>query len=209
MIDPERLAAFLFVTSATSIVPGPSMLFVMSQSIWRGGKSGAAALAGMQLGYVGWWTLAALGLGTLAAAYPLAFDLLTIAGALYLAWLGVAAIRHSFHAGEEHAEVPAKASRHAFTDGILVAISNPKSLVYMVAVIPPFIDANAPVVPQIALLAVVALAADIAVGTAYIQAGRRLARFMERAATRRWIDRGTGMVFLAIAATVLAESLIA
>ena len=68
MVDPERLYAFALMTAATSFVPGVSMLFVMGQTMRRGWRSGAAALAGMQIGYIGWWLLAALGLGTLAAA---------------------------------------------------------------------------------------------------------------------------------------------
>ena len=60
MIDAEKLAAFALVSGMTSLVPGPSMLFVMGQAMWRGGRSGATALAGVQLGYIGWWILAAL-----------------------------------------------------------------------------------------------------------------------------------------------------
>ena len=72
MIDAEKLAAFALVTATTSLVPGQSMLFVMGQAVWRGARSGWAALLGMQIGYLVWWVLVALGLGTLAAAYPLA-----------------------------------------------------------------------------------------------------------------------------------------
>ena len=101
MIDAEKLAAFALVTATTSLVPGQSMLFVMGQAVWRGARSGWAALLGMQIGYLVWWVLVALGLGTLAAAYPLAFRVLAFAGIGYLAWLGITAIRHSFHAGEK------------------------------------------------------------------------------------------------------------
>ena len=85
--------------------------------------------------------------------------------------------------------------------------SNPKSLIYMLAIIPPFVDASVPIVPQIAMLALVALLIDLPVGALYIGAGQRLARAMERAATRRWIDRGIGALFLVIAVLVLGELL--
>tara|TARA_Y100000780_G_scaffold20874_1_gene17690 strand:+ start:271 stop:747 length:477 start_codon:yes stop_codon:yes gene_type:complete len=153
------------------------------------------------------WVLVAFGLGTLAAAYPLAFRVLAFAGIGYLAWLGITAIRHSFHAGEEAPPTARAPSRHAFRDGILIAIGNPKSLIYMLAIIPPFVDAASPIGPQIILLAVLALAIDVPVGALYIGAGQRLARMMARAATRSWIDRGIGTVFLLIAALVLAELL--
>jgi len=205
MIDPERLAAFALVTGMTSLVPGPSMLFVLSQSIWRGARSGAAALAGLQLGYVVWWLLAALGLGTLAAAFPLAFRILAIGGALYLAWLGAQALRHAGQTPEDGAHAARKPTRHAFRDGILVAIGNPKSLVYIVALLPPFVDARAPVAPQLVVLALLAMAIDVALGVLYIAAGSRLAAAMERPATRRKLDISVGVAFILIALGILVE----
>ncbi|MGN6498688.1 MAG: LysE family translocator [Tsuneonella sp.] len=205
MIDPERLAAFAAMTAATSLVPGVSRLFVIGQTVRRGWRGGAAALAGMQLGYIGWWTLAALGLGTLAAAFPLGFKTFAIAGACYLAWLGAQALRHAGEGTETQAALPPRRSRHAFRDGILVALGNPKSLIYIVALLPPFVDARAAVVPQLAVLAALAMAIDIAVGALYIGAGRRLASAMERPATRRKLDVGIGLLFIAIACGILVD----
>lgn len=205
MIDPERLAAFALMTGATSLVPGVSMLFVMGQTIRRGWRAGAAALAGMQLGYIGWWILAALGLGTLAAAFPLAFRLLGVAGALYLGWLGVQAIRHAGEAAGEGGDPALNRSRHAFRDGVFVALGNPKSLIYIVALLPPFVDARQAVVPQLIMLALVAMAIDILIGVLYIGAGSRLSAAMARPATRRRVDIAVGAIFLAIAAGILAD----
>lgn len=203
MVDPERLAAFALMTAATSVVPGVSMLFVMSQTMRRGRRSGYAALAGMQVGYIGWWLLAALGLGTLARAFPQAFQALAIGGALYLAWLGAQAMRHSSETAS--ADAPAKGSLHAFRDGVLVALGNPKSLIYIVALLPPFVDARLPVVPQLVLLAAVSLVIDVAVGAAYIGAGRKLSAAMSDPATRRKLDIGTGLLFIAIAIGILTD----
>ena len=205
MIDPERLAAFALVTGMTSLVPGPSMLFVLGQAIRRGARSGAAALAGLQFGYIVWWLLAALGLGTLAAAFPLAFRLLAIGGALYLAWLGVQALHHTGQVAEDGADAARPPTRHAFRDGILVAIGNPKSLIYIVALLPPFVDARAPVVPQLVVLALLAMAIDVALGLVYIGAGSRLAAAMERPATRRKLDVAVGVIFILIALGILVE----
>lgn len=207
MIDPAKLAAFAIMSAATSVVPGPSMLFVMGQSIWRGTRSGAAALIGVQLGYVWWWFLAAVGLGTLALTFPLLFHILAILGALYLAWLGVSAFRSSKEAGDQ--KPPKKLSKNAFRDGILVAMSNPKSLVYIVALLPPFVDSRSAVVPQLVVLAIVAMVIDVALGGVYILAGNRLAKAMNRDSTRAWIHRGVGTIFLLIAAGILADLLIA
>ena len=206
MFDPERLIAFVWVTALTSIVPGPSMMFVMGQAIWRGPRAGWAALLGMQIGYIVWWLAAALGLVTLASAYPITFKALAVAGVLYLAWLGLQAIRHSFHAGEDEAGAPRrKLSTNAFRDGIAVAIGNPKSLIYVVAIIPPFVDPDRSIGGQIALLAIIALVIDLLIGWLYIGTGKQMACAMERAATRRWIDRCIGIVFILIAISIAVD----
>jgi threonine/homoserine/homoserine lactone efflux protein len=206
MIASEKLAAFALMSAAASIVPGPSMLFVMGQAIWRSGRSGAAALAGVQFGYIWWWVLAALGLGTLAATFPVGFRALALAGALYLAWLGVSAFRN---AGSSEGTVRTrKPSSHAFRDGVFVAMSNPKSLIYIVALLPPFVDARSPVVPQLVLLAVIAMSIDVAMGAAYILAGNGLARALADRSTRIWVDRAVGSIFIAIALGILVDLLL-
>lgn len=205
MIDPERLAAFALMTAATSVVPGVSMLFVVGRTIRNGWRSGAAGLVGMQLGYICWWLLAGLGLGTLAAAFPLGFEILAVGGALYLAWLGLLSIRNAGLHAPIDAAAPSGPSRGSLRDGVLVALSNPKSLIYIVALLPPFVDARYAVAPQLVILAVVALAIDVVIGTAYIAAGSGLARAMAEERNRRWFDRLVGALFLVIAAGILAN----
>ena len=206
MLDPERLAAFALMTAATSVVPGVSMLFVVGQTIRNGWRGGAAALAGMQLGYIGWWLLAALGLGTLALAFPLGFRALTVLGALYLAWLGVRSLRDAGRHPEEEDQSGTRRMRGgAFGEGVLVALSNPKSLIYIVALLPPFVDPRQPIALQLVVLALVALVIDVAVGVVYIAMGSRLAAAMARPATRTAFDRGVGLLFIAIALGILID----
>lgn len=203
MIDPAKLAAFALVTGLVSLTPGPQMVFVMTQAAWRGPRAGAAALAGLQLGNLTWFVLAGLGLGTLAAAWPKAFTALTVAGALYLGWLGLQAL---IHAGKSVVEdgPPPRATRHALRDTLLVSLSNPKSLVYVLALLPPFVDPRMPVAPQLALLAVIAISLDVLVGAIYVLAGGGLAAAMRRPAVRLWLERAVGAIFLALAALILA-----
>src|SRR6187402_1645474 len=196
MIDPAKLAAFALVTGLVSLVPGPQMVFVMSQAAWRGPRAGAAALAGLQLGNATWFVMAGLGLGTLALTWPGAFTALTAAGALYLAWLGLQAWRH---AGAQPAgEAPRRASGHALRDSLAVSLSNPKSLVYVLALLPPFVDPGL-------LLAPIAIALDLTVGAVYVAAGGGLSAAMSRPAVRLWFERAIGSIFLVLAAAILAD----
>jgi len=84
-------------------------------------------------------------------------------------------------------------------------MSNPKSLVYIVALLPPFVDTRSPVVPQLVLLALIAMAIDVVIGSIYILAGSGLARAMTGGATRAWVDRGVGAIFLLIATAILID----
>ena len=88
---------------------------------------------------------------------------------------------------------------------MLVAFGNPKSLIYIVALLPPFIDARAPVPPQLAIFALAAMVIDLAIGAIYLGAGHRLAAAMARPETRRWVDIAVGAVFVAIAAGILID----
>ena len=208
MIDPERLAAFALMTGVASLVPGVSMLFVMAETLRRGWRDGAAALAGLQLGYIGWWLLAGLGLGTLATVFPSAFFALAIAGVAYLGWLGIDAIRHARDLPTSEPAAVTPRSQRSFTAGVLVALGNPKSLIYIVALLPPFVDARAAVGPQLVILAGVAMAIDVAMGALYIGAGQRLAAAMERPATRTAVQRSIGALYLLIAGGILIDILL-
>jgi threonine/homoserine/homoserine lactone efflux protein len=205
MIDPAKLAAFAVVTGLVSLMPGPQMVFVMTQAAWRGPRAGAAALAGLQLGNATWFVLAGLGLGTLAAAWPQAFTALTVAGALYLAWLGAQALRPANGSADDDALPPRRATAHALRDTLMVSLSNPKSLVYVVALLPPFVDARAPVAPQLALLAAIAIALDVAVGCVYVLAGGGLAAAMRRPTVRVWLERSVGTIFVVLAMLILVD----
>ena len=205
MIAPEKLAAFVLVSGLTSLIPGPSMLFILGQAVWRDARSAAVSLAGVQVGYALWYVLAALGLGTLAAQVPVAFTILAVGGSLYLAWLGLQALRHAGEAAAGSPRPARKRSTHPLRDGFVVAISNPKSLIYIVALLPPFVDPHSAIVPQLVLLGAIAISLDVAFGLVYIAAGSRVAAAMERPSTRRWLDTGVGLVFIAIAIGILAE----
>lgn len=205
MIDPAKLAAFAVVTGLVSLMPGPQMVFVITQAAWRGPRAGAAALAGLQLGNASWFVLAGLGLGTLALAWPGAFTVLTAAGALYLAWLGTQAWLHASGAAEPTEPGRPRATRHALRDSLAVALSNPKSLVYVLALLPQFVDPRQPIAPQLALLAAIAITIDLCVGAIYVTAGDGLSGAMARPAVRLWFERAIGTIFLGLAAVIFAE----
>jgi threonine/homoserine/homoserine lactone efflux protein len=206
-MDPGKLATFALVTTLTSITPGPNMMFIMAQSVWRGGRNAMIALAGLQAGNLAWFAMAGLGLGTLLRTAPLAFAALTMAGGLYLGWLGFMALRHAaFPLQQVH--VPAsRPARQSMRAGFAVALGNPKSIVYVTALLPPFVDTGTAITPQLTLLAAIALTIDFVVSLVYILAGKRLSAAMGRPAVRRRLDLAVGTVFLLIAVFIVGQGL--
>ncbi|WP_347303996.1 LysE family translocator [Croceibacterium sp. TMG7-5b_MA50] len=202
-MDPAKLLLFTTVTASVSIVPGPQMVFVLTQSAWRGHRAGFAALGGLQLGNLCWFAAAGLGLGTLALAWPRAIGVLAAAGALYLAWLGWQAIAGARRDAPHGAAAPR--SRHALRDSLAIALGNPKSLVYVLALLPPFLDFSQPLASQLMVLAAIAVACDMAVGVIYVAAGSGLAAAMSKPVVRLWLERVIGTIFLILAAGILVE----
>lgn len=207
MIDAAKLATFATVTALSSLTPGPQMVFVMTQAAWRGPRAGAAALAGLQLGNATWFVMAGLGLGALALAWPGAFTLLTAAGALYLGWLGLQTLRHARRADPGDEAGPRPAARHALRESLAVSLSNPKSLIYVLALLPPFVDVRQPVAAQLFVLGAVAIAIDVLVGVFYVLAGGGLSAALHRPRVRSWLERGVGTVFVILALAILVSLL--
>lgn len=203
---PLHLPAFLLLTTAISFMPGPAVLFVMSQSGWRGPKAGLAAAAGIQTANTLYFALSGLGLASVIAASGLAFTLLKFAGATYLAWLGVSAMLASFRPHDAPVSAATRRSANGYRDGAMVALGNPKSMLYFLALLPQFIDTSRPLASQIAVLGAFGIGIDFAVDMLYVHVGMKLAQALEQPALRRWYERGVGSVFLGLSAvTALAR----
>lgn len=138
MIPLENLLAFALASALLIMVPGPSVLFVVGRSIALGRRAGILSVVGNTLGTVPAIVAVAFGVGALISASLVAFTLLKLAGAAYLVWLGIQAIRHRHdHAGEAP---PADASAwKLLRQGFVVGATNPKAIAFFVAVLPQFV----------------------------------------------------------------------
>ncbi|MDQ1205730.1 LysE family translocator [Microbacterium sp. SORGH_AS_0862] len=139
MIPFENLVAF-FVTSVVIIViPGPSVLFVIGRSIALGRRAGVLSVVGNALGTVPAVVAVAFGVGAIVASSVAAFTIIKIAGAVYLVWLGIQAIRHR----RARVDGVDRAPVSTFTllrQGFVVGLTNPKTIAFFVAVLPQFVD---------------------------------------------------------------------
>jgi threonine/homoserine/homoserine lactone efflux protein len=192
--------ATVFVVSA---IPGPNMLLVMTHGARHGLKRSTATMAGCLTALVIMLSVSAAGLGVFLEAWPRLFDTLRLVGAAYLVWLGVKSWRAKTSAVDVRDDSGAAHSSRRFTlfrNGFLVASSNPKAILFAAALLPQFIDANLPVLPQFAVLVSTFAVIEVSGYTVYAGLGARIGEKLKSASVARAFNRLTGGVFVGFGA---------
>lgn len=174
MLPTAHLLAFTVTAFVLIAIPGPSVLFVVSRAITLGRVAGVATVAGNTAGAFAQVVAVAFGIGPLVERSVALFTVLKLAGAGYLMFLGVQAIRHRRSLAEAlGAELERKTARKIVIDGFTVGVTNPKVIVFFAAMLPQFVDRRSGHVPVqiIALGAIFAAIALISDSTWALAAG--------------------------------------
>ncbi|MEM6303224.1 MAG: LysE family translocator [Pseudomonadota bacterium] len=191
--------AFVAASTALLLIPGPTVLLVLSYALSKGRSVALASAAGVALGDFIAMTASLAGLGALVLASATLFTLLKWIGAAYLVWLGIRLIRS---APSEGIAVPAPdvAARHVFRHAAAVTALNPKGIAFFIAFVPQFITPQSPLLPQFAILVgtFVGLAALNAL--AYALLADRLRTMIGRPAVLTWLTRAGGTTLIAMGA---------
>ena len=202
-VEPAMLLAFLPVSLLLNVTPGPDMLFCLGQGLRAGPRPALAASLGIGLGVFVHVAAAGIGLAALVATWPGLFAAIRWAGVAYLVWVAW----RTLHTPLESA--PARPIRpgRAFADGLAVNLLNPKVALFVLALVPQFVDpAGAPVLAQFLVLGAVISVGGIlvngAVGLSAGGIGRRLARSPLAERALRW---ATATLFLGLAVRLAAE----
>lgn len=162
MPDLYTLLAFLPAALALNLTPGADMAFAMAQGLRGGPRAAFAASAGISCGVMVHAALAGAGLAVLIAAFPLLFDAIRYAGAVWLLVLAMRLLR----AGNA-AELPQARPARAFLDGLMVNLSNPKVALFILAFVPQFVRPDAgPVLGQFLIFGAI-----LSLGGFFITAG--------------------------------------
>ena len=182
MVPTDSLLAFAATAFALIVIPGPSVLFVISRGVALGRRAAVATVLGNAAGAYTQVVVVALGLGTLIERSATLFTAVKLVGAMYVVFLGVQAFRHRERlASVIDAATAPRGTRRILREGYVVGITNPKSAVFMAAVLPQFADPGRGHVPlQLLLLGLVfvaiALVSDsiwgLAAGSARVWLGR-------------------------------------
>jgi threonine/homoserine/homoserine lactone efflux protein len=188
----ELFTAFLLITVVLIIVPGPIVTLIISTGATRGVRAALTTVAGTTFGNAVLLTTIALCLNWVHGHADLLFTALRWTGAAYLIWLGVQAWRHAGESGDELLET----GRTRFVRGLLVALSNPKTLVFFTAFLPQFIDPLLPAGPQLVAMCVASVVIAGASDCAWaVAAGMGRAWFMKPARVKL-LGRLSGTVLI-------------
>lgn len=156
MIPLDTLAVFFAAAVALALAPGPDNLFVLTQGALHGRLAGLLVTLGLCTGLVVHTAAVSLGVAALLKASPVAFTVLTIAGALYLLWLAWGAWRAGAMRLDGGSAAPSQARSGLYARGIVMNATNPKVAIFFLAFLPQFADpARGPVALQIVLLGAV------------------------------------------------------
>ena len=200
------LAAFLVASVVLAITPGPGVIYIVTRSLLQGRRSGMASVAGVAVGNLGTAAGASLGLAALFATSSLAFLAMKYVGAAYLIYLGIQTIRRRGNANMP--AIPGLPARRAFRDGLIVALFNPKTIIFFGAFLPQFIAVGEPPMAQgLFLGAVFVLIAAISDSAYALAAGSiapRLTKSRNLGRIGAWFGGGT-YVGLGIATALLGK----
>ncbi len=187
------LSAFVVASVVLAVTPGPGVFYIVARSVLQGRRHGLASVAGVALGNFGNALGAAVGLAALFAISSLAFTIVKYAGALYLIWLGIQALR----APAPHPDAPAPVAAplgKIFRDGFVVALLNPKTAIFFAAFLPQFMTPAAPHVAQSMALGALFVAIAAVSDTVYALAAGAVGPALKRArglrGAGRWLTGG-------------------
>jgi threonine/homoserine/homoserine lactone efflux protein len=172
------LAAFLLASFVLAVTPGPGVLYVVTRSLAEGRWSGMASVAGVALGNLANAIGASLGIAAIFAVSSIAFSIVKYAGAAYLIYLGIQALRAPA-SSEPSSAAPAPRSR-IFRDGFMVALLNPKTAMFFAAFLPQFMNTDAVPAAQSIVLGSVFVAMAVVTDSLYVLAASAIAPFLAR-----------------------------
>jgi homoserine/homoserine lactone efflux protein len=148
----DLFAAFLVITVVLIVVPGPIVTLIIATGARQGTRAALMTVVGTALGNAVLLTVIGLGLGWIVQNAQMLFELLRVVGAAYLIWLGLQAWRHA--GAIEEVQTSGKVN---FSRGLLVALSNPKTIAFFTAFLPQFVDPTRPAGSQLFVMCAVSV----------------------------------------------------
>lgn len=209
MFDYSLIHWTTFLTAAVllNLSPGPDIAFILGQTVRGGRKSGFAAMFGIWTGAFGHVLMAAAGLSVILATSAVAFSIVKWAGAAYLIWLGIAALRSN--GGSFVAEQTKTQTRmfSIYKQGVMVGVLNPKVAIFFLAFLPQFVVNGAgPVWAQLFLHGFLIIVVAAFIEPPLVIAGGKLTtKLRNNPRIGLWMDRSLGAIFIALGVRLAME----
>ncbi|CAL4865980.1 Homoserine/homoserine lactone efflux protein [Asticcacaulis sp. MM231] len=213
LVDLNKYYAFLVAMFLMALSPGPAIMFCVRVGLTKSHRRVLLGVLGLNLATLIWFIAAAFGLQVVMLAAPLLFRLIAIAGGLYLGWISVKSLISALDIRNETVNFslskPADTNSpiwHAFRDGFMVQLLNPKVTLFFSAVLPPFIDMNRPMPPQMMVLAATAISMDVIAMISYGLGAVTLSHLLSEPKNKQRFDIAVSLVLLGIATVIVWHS---
>jgi len=198
--------SFFCAACLIAISPGSGAILSMSHGLNYGVKRASVTIFGLQLGLLLVLIVAGAGVGSLLLASETAFGIVKLLGALYLIYLGLTQFLSKPQASvvlqDNEADLHIPSSGRRVLTGFLTNASNPKGIVFMVAVLPNFINSQAPLLPQLTILAITMVVIDTTVMHSYALLAASLQNLMRDVKAQRIQNRVFGAVLMLVGASL-------
>lgn len=203
----ETWLLFVAVSILPAMSPGPAILLAISNALRFGPRSTHYSALGNSLGLTLLGLAVAFGLAALMQASAAVFTVVKIFGAAYLFYLGIKLWRSDKLLSVDSARAePLKTPRALFLEALGLALTNPKGLLLLAALLPPFIDHTRPVVPQAAVMSVTFAVMCFLNHLFLAQVAGRIRKFLASERSMRLLRRGLGGMFIGFAGALMATS---
>lgn len=205
-MNPHLFLPYVLAVAVLVLIPGPVVTLVIANSLSQGSRGGLATVAGASIGNTILLCATAVGLVAFFVLLSEIFEIVRWAGALYLIWLGIKAWRT--HDGHEGVSTPAvkRSSRAVFLQGFLIAITNPKAIVFYIAFLPQFIDPHLPVARQLLVMIGTIVAMTLIFDSGYALLAGYARHWFAAPARRRLQLRITGTLLIGVGCGLLLRA---
>lgn len=205
MITAETLITFTLAALVMNLSPGPSFLYVMARSIAQGSRSGLAAVAGLASGSFIHAMAVALGLSAVFEYTPTLYTVLKVGGGFYLVYLGVQYFLTKPTAISASSHIQRRSNGRIFRESVLVELTNPKTILFYMAVLPQFVNyEGGQVAMQLAILGLIVTVSAIPCDLLVCFSAGKMANWLNRnGKARERLDKTAGTILVGLGTYVL------
>ena len=205
---PVHVLVYVGVVIAIALLPGPDTAVVTKNALIHGRSAALGTAVGINVGLCVWTLATALGVASLLRASGTAFDALKLAGAAYLIWMGLRALRDSRrHTNDSDDAAAARVigGRGGFRQGMFSNLANPKVAVFFTSLLPQFVSTHHAALPQLFMLGAIFIAINLVWMSSYAMAAVRMSSALKRPHVKAMVDRISGVALVGVGVWLATE----